>query len=115
MAIKREIDPAEPGLKRAAASPSPAGRKIAARNPARPPPRPPGAALPLDDAARERFLAADGLTVDVDGHECLRGLTRAESFEYLSLDRVGLDNDDAAFLRYILLGDRHAAAVSFSS
>lgn len=66
--------------------------------------------LPLLEAERSRYQREGALTLDVEGQECLRGLTRPESVEYLELARRGLDNDDAAFLRYILLGDRHAAA-----
>lgn len=66
--------------------------------------------LPLLDAERSRYQRDGALTLDVEGQECLRGLTRPESVEYVELARRGLDNDDAAFLRYILLGDRHAAA-----
>lgn len=66
--------------------------------------------LPLLDVERSRFQRDGALTLDVDGRECLRGLNREESIEYLDLARRGLDNDDGAFLRYILLGDRHAAA-----
>lgn len=62
-----------------------------------------------------RFQRAGGLTLDMDGRECLRGLTREESVEYLELNRRGLDNDDVAFLRYILLGDRHVVATAKGS
>ncbi|MCX5513878.1 hypothetical protein [Kaistia algarum] len=70
------------------------------------------APLPLDDTARARFQRAGGLSLDVDGRECLRGLSREESVEYVELHRRGLDNDDASFLRYILLGDRHVVATA---
>ena len=68
--------------------------------------------LPLDEAERVRFRLMGALALDTTGGECLRGLSRAESLEYVELQRRGLDNDDAAFLRYILLGDRLAVAVA---
>lgn len=69
-------------------------------------------ALPLDDAERVRFRLVGALASDEAGLEYLRGLSRAESLEYVELQRRGLDNDDAAFLRYILLGDRIAVAAA---
>lgn len=70
--------------------------------------------LPLDEAERVRFRLAGALGRGEDGIECLRGLSREESLEYVALQRRGLDNDDDAFLRYILLGDRLAVAVAKS-
>lgn len=70
------------------------------------------APLALDDAERARFQRAGGLSLDLDGRECLRGLSRDESLEYVELHRRGLANDDASFLRYILLGDRHVVATA---
>lgn len=70
-----------------------------------------GLRLGLSDAERGRFEAANALIFDANGEECLMGLGRAESLDYLALSRRGLDNDDADFLRYIELGDRHAAAL----
>lgn len=73
---------------------------------------PPDAELPLDEAERVRFRLSGALTSDENGLEMLRGLSRPESLEYVELHRRGLDNDDAAFLRYILLGDRIAVAIA---
>jgi hypothetical protein len=70
------------------------------------------APLPLEEAERMYFQRSGGLSVDLDGKECLRGLSRSESMEYIRLHRLGLDNDDASFLRYILLGDRHTVATA---
>lgn len=70
--------------------------------------------LPLHEAERVRFRLAGALGRSEDGIECLRGLTREESLEYVALQRRGLDNDDDAFLRYILLGDRLAVAIAQS-
>ena len=72
------------------------------------------APLPLEEAERMYFQRSGGLSVDLDGKECLRGLNRSESMEYIGLHRRGLDNDDASFLRYILLGDRHTVATAKS-
>lgn len=65
--------------------------------------------LPLTEAERSHFAPSD-FVLDVTGAECLAGLSQAESVEYIELQRRGLDNEDAAFLRYILLGDRIAIA-----
>lgn len=65
--------------------------------------------LDLSDEERAAFEATDALVFDGAGRECFRGLTIAESLEYLALRRLGLDNGDADFLRLIELGDRHAA------
>ncbi|MCX5494808.1 hypothetical protein OSH11_08845 [Kaistia dalseonensis] len=66
--------------------------------------------LELTDEERARFEGDAGLTTDLDGHEAFRGLTYAESLEYIVLMRRGLENEDSAFMRYVELGDRHAAA-----
>jgi len=66
--------------------------------------------LPLTDAERRHYASAD-FSYDASGVESFRGLNRAESLDYIELQRVGLDNDDAAFLRLIQLGDRHASAM----
>lgn len=66
--------------------------------------------LPLTEAERRHYIAED-FTFDPSKAECFRGLTRAESLDYIDLQRSGLDNDDAAFLRLIQLGDRHASAM----
>ncbi len=66
--------------------------------------------LPLSPAERRHYAAAD-FAYDAAGVECFRGLSHAESLDYITLQRIGLDNDDAAFLRLIQLGDRHASAM----
>jgi hypothetical protein len=66
--------------------------------------------LDLCDEERAAFEASDVLVFDGAGRDCFRGLTIAESLEYLALRRLGLDNDDGDFLRLIELGDRHAAS-----
>lgn len=71
--------------------------------------RPP-ALLPLTEAERSHYVAAD-FAYDHAGVEYFRGLSRLESLDYIDLQRVGLDNDDEAFLRLIQLGDRHASAM----
>ncbi|MBZ9938002.1 hypothetical protein LB518_17015 [Mesorhizobium sp. BR1-1-16] len=71
--------------------------------------RPP-APLPLTKAERSHYVAAD-FVFDHTGVEHFRGLNRLESLDYIDLQRVGLDNDDEAFLRLIQLGDRHASAM----
>ncbi len=67
-------------------------------------------ALPLTAIERGHYSPAD-FAYDATGVESFRGLNRAESIDYIMLQRVGLDNDDAAFLRLIGLGDRHASAM----
>ncbi|BCP56059.1 hypothetical protein K32_46760 [Kaistia sp. 32K] len=66
--------------------------------------------LELTEEERERLEATEALVVDGAGRECFRGLTIAESLEFLTLRRLGLDNSDADFLRLIELGDLHAAS-----
>ncbi len=66
--------------------------------------------LPLSAAERGHYAAAD-FAYDASGVECFRGLSHAESLDYIALQRTGLDNDDDAFLRLIQLGDRHASAM----
>ncbi|WP_018182475.1 hypothetical protein [Kaistia granuli] len=66
--------------------------------------------LDLTDDERERLEATDALVIDGAGRECFRGLSIAESLEFLTLRRHGLDNSDADFLRLIELGDLHAAS-----
>lgn len=66
--------------------------------------------LPLTDAERRHYARAD-FAYDASGVESFRGLNRAESLDYIELQRIGLDNDDTAFLRLIQLGDRHASAM----
>ena len=66
--------------------------------------------LPLTERERRHYVAAD-FAYDASGIESFRGLSRLESIDYIDLQRVGLDNDDGAFLRLIELGDRHASAM----
>jgi len=66
----------------------------------------------LDLTAEERaeLEQANALVIDGVGRECFRGLSIAESLEFLELRRIGLDNDDQSFLKLVLLGDLHEAA-----
>ena len=100
---------ARPALRKTSAM---AGRAIAMLRPkqAR------GAAmqLPLTKLERSHYTAAD-FAYDAAGLENFRGLSRAESLDYMLLQRVGLDNDDASFLRLIGLGDRHASAMRMAN
>lgn len=66
--------------------------------------------LDLTEEERELLEATEALVIDGAGRECFRGLTIAESLEFLTLRRLGLDNGDDDFLRLIELGDRHAAS-----
>jgi len=66
--------------------------------------------LELTVEEREELEQAQALVIDAVGRECFRGLTIAESLEFLTLRRLGLDNDDQNFLKLVLLGDLHEAA-----
>ncbi|WP_380224545.1 hypothetical protein [Kaistia terrae] len=66
--------------------------------------------LELTVEERDRLEPAQALVIDGAGRECFRGLTIAESLEFLTLQRIGLDNDDQRFLKLVLLGDLHEAA-----
>lgn len=66
--------------------------------------------LDLTAEEREELEQGQALVIDSVGRECFRGLTIAESLEFLTLKRVGLDNDDQNFLKLVLLGDLHEAA-----
>lgn len=66
--------------------------------------------LELTDEERAYLEATEALVVDGAGRECFRGLSIAESLEFIALRRHGLDNGDQDFLRLIELGDRHAAS-----
>lgn len=66
--------------------------------------------LELTVKEREEAERDNVLVIDSAGRECFRGLTIAESLDYLTLRRTGLDNDDQNFLKLVLLGDLHAAA-----
>ncbi|WP_029077029.1 hypothetical protein [Kaistia adipata] len=66
--------------------------------------------LDLTEDERELLEATEALVIDGAGRECFRGLNIAESLEFLTLRRLGLDNGDDDFLRLIELGDRHAAS-----
>lgn len=66
--------------------------------------------LDLTEEEREMLEATEALVIDGAGRECFRGLNIAESLEFLTLRRIGLDNGDDDFLRLIELGDRHAAS-----
>lgn len=68
--------------------------------------------LELTTEERERLEATDALIIDGAGRECFRGLSIAESLEFLTLRRLGLSNEDSDFLRLIELGDLHAASQS---
>lgn len=66
--------------------------------------------LDLTAEEREELERAQALVIDSVGRECFRGLTIAESLEFLTLKRIGLDNDDQNFVKLVLLGDLHEAA-----
>lgn len=66
--------------------------------------------LELTVEERDELEPQQALVIDAVGRECFRGLTIAESLEFLTLRRLGLDNDDQNFLKLVLLGDLHEAA-----
>ncbi|MCX5520899.1 hypothetical protein OSH10_20875 [Kaistia defluvii] len=66
--------------------------------------------LDLTVEERAELEQANALVIDGAGRECFRGLSIAESLEFLELRRIGLDNDDQSFLKLVLLGDLHEAA-----
>ncbi len=103
--FERNAIAAQPALRRTSAM---AGRAIAMLRPKQA--RAAITPLPLTKLERGHYSAAD-FAYDAAGVESFRGLSRAESLDYMMLQRVGLDNDDAAFLRLIGLGDRHASAM----